>query len=151
MPQLGDLLRRFRIRGVPGAPSIVAVPVDPVARLENELAVVFSALDDAQRQAVSTRRAGEHAAIERRQSDLDSAHHIVMEARARVAATRAQAIAQRRARADADRQRLLDGARADADRIARRAADRVEELAARIVEHITSVATAEPHPPREGP
>ena len=51
LPPLGELLRRFRFLGVPGAPASAAVPVDRGALRAAELAPVLAALQAAEGEA----------------------------------------------------------------------------------------------------
>ncbi len=78
---LGDVLRRFRFHGVPGAPIAVGVPGDRTAELEAELAPVFWALEEVQRQTAELVAAAEHQVDHRRSNVIEQGRRLVTQAR----------------------------------------------------------------------
>lgn len=134
---LGEILRRFRIGGVPGAPSSAGVPIDRVTELEDELAPVFEALAPVQAQAAAIDAQALERASSLRAAGAARAAAIVAEARARASAEQAAAAAERHAIADGTRATVLGAGEREADRIERAARERtpalVDEIVARIL------------------
>lgn len=150
MPALGDVLRRFRFHGVPGAPTVVAVPADRTAELESELAPVFAALEDAQRAAADAVTAAEHRARERRAVAITEGERIVAAARAGVTAARDEAASARLTSAESEARQVIEAGRTEAARVVRVAAQRADAVAELVVTRIlaaaTGIGTQEPEP-----
>lgn len=148
MPALGEILRRFRFHGVPGAPTLVAVPADGrAAQLEAELAPVFAALADAQRDAADAVRTAEADARERRQAAAAEAQRIVSQAHAGVVGARDQAATDHLGLVESECARVRAAGQAEAVRIARVDASRLDGVADSIVAYVLGradgAATAE--------
>lgn len=133
---LGEVLRRFRIGGVPGAPSSAGVPVDRVTELEDELAPVFEALAATQAQAAVLDAQAHERASRARAAGAERAAAIVAEARARASAEAAAAAADRRAIADDTRLAVLRAGELEAERVERSARERSPSLVDEIVGRI---------------
>jgi vacuolar-type H+-ATPase subunit H len=136
VPALGEILRRFRFHGVPGAPSAVAVPADRTAELERELAPVFAALEEAEAGGRATLEWAAQAADRRRAEATVAARRVVSEATASAAAARTEAASATLRAAEAGRVEVLAAARAEADRVAGQAAERVPALVEAVVAHV---------------
>jgi vacuolar-type H+-ATPase subunit H len=146
MPTAGDILRRFRFHGVPGAPATSGVPVDRARQVALELAPLFALLEDTEQHAA---RIIEHAtqdAVRQRAAGSEEAQQILAVARSDAHAARAQSAAIRLDAAEAERTALLAHARGEADRILRVGNERipalVEELVGRVLamgEHSTGL------------
>jgi vacuolar-type H+-ATPase subunit H len=138
LPPLGELLRRFRFLGVPGAPASAAVPVDRRAVRAAELAPVLAALHGAETEAAAIVARAELEAAHRREAAAARADSIVAEARTRAKAVRAEATEARLADARARSRRVVDDARREVARLERRMAARrpavVGELVARVLD-----------------
>ncbi len=142
MPSVGDILRRFRFHGVPGAPASVAVPSDRAAVFRTELEPVFQALDGAQRDAVAIAAGAEHSALLRRAGAAEEAQRIVAEARAGVVAARDEAAAAELAQATVECAHVRAAGQTEAARVARVAAERMEALVELVVVHVLETAGA---------
>jgi vacuolar-type H+-ATPase subunit H len=140
---LGEILRRFRFHGVPGAPSSVAVPADRPAELERELAPVFAALDDAEAAARAILDRALREADRRRAEATDAAMRAVAEANASAAAARSESATATLEVAETTRTRLLEAARAEAERIADQSAERAPALVEKVVAHVLAFGTSE--------
>ena len=148
MTALGDILRRFRFHGVPGAPGMAGVPADRTAELEAELTPVFAALEEAQRQTAASVAQAEGEAAEQRSAAHAEGRKLVAEARAGAASARVAAATRRLALAEAERATILADAEREAARVERTAAQGTPALVERVVEHILSLGgpTKESHP-----
>lgn len=150
MPPLGEILRRFRFHGVPGAPRSGALPAEAATRIEAELAPVFSALEEAQRQSTDIVAAAEADAARRRAEAGERSRRIVGDAQAAAGPARAAAVDARLARAAEEREQLRADGRAEAERIERVSAERTPALVEAVVRQVlllASVATGgEPAP-----
>jgi len=133
MAILGDILRRFRFHGVPGAPSTIGVPADRTAELEAELTPVLAALDDSQRRAIELVSMAEHQAAQRRAAATEQGRRVIANARARAGPARAEAAAERLAVAEPERTKVLSTGVSEAERIWRLAGERTPALADRVV------------------
>lgn len=142
MTALGEILRRFRFHGVPGAPSAVAVPADRAAGLEQELAPVFAALLETLESSNAVVSTAEREAERRRTDAQHNAHGLVQEARSGAAAARSQAAAARLVEADAECRRILVEGHREAERVARDAADRTPALVEQVVTHVLAPPAA---------
>jgi len=143
MPELSDFLRRFRFRGVPGAPG-AGVPADRVAALQQELRPVFDVLEDAQRRANEIIAQAERQAHERRQAASAEAAQLMVEARLRADAERARAAAEHVAGAEAEQRRLLDEAVKQAERIDSLAPARLPPLVDEVVRRALAIGAEAP-------
>jgi len=137
LPPLGELLRRFRFLGVPGAPAAVGVPIDRRALRAAEVAPVLEALHGAEAEATAIVARAEHDAARRRQSSAARAHSIIAEAGGRAGAVRAEATAALLADARARSAQIVDEAHQAVAALDRRAARGssvvVDELVARVL------------------
>jgi len=140
MAALGEILRRFRFHGVPGAPSVVGVPADRTAGLRAELTPVFGALGEVQRRADELVTAAERDAARVRAEATGEARRILAAATDGRAAVRAEATAAGRARAEATRAGVLAAGRAEAQRVAAQASARTDALVERVVAHVLALA-----------
>ena len=143
MAALGEILRRFRFHGVPGAPTAAGVPADRTAGLEGELAPVFAALEDPQRHAVALLTEATHSAEQRRAAARDEARRLVVEAHSGAVAARAEAAAARLALADAECSAMRAAGHAEAQRVRLRAAERTDALVELVVLHVLDLVQAE--------
>jgi vacuolar-type H+-ATPase subunit H len=139
MPALGEILRRFRFHGVPGAPTAAAVPSDRTAELEGELAPVFAALEGAQRSAGDATAHAEERARARRAEAAAEGQRIVAEARAGVAAARDEAASARLAAGEEECRRVRAAGQAEAARVRRVAAQRSDALVELVVAHVLAL------------
>ena len=146
MAALGDILRRFRFHGVPGAPVLVGVPADRNAALRAELTPVFAALEDAQRGAAQLVAAAEHDAMERRTAALEEGRRLVAEAYAGSAAARTEAADARLSVAEAECRTVLADGHAEARRVGRLAAERTDALVDLVVGHVMELAALAEEP-----
>ena len=136
MPAVGDILRRFRGLGVPGAPAQAGVPIDRTAAITAELTPVFLALEATEQGARAILDDARHhvGAIESRTADeCDS---ILRRAREEAAATRAGAVAEGTRAIERRCDALVAEAHAQARHIEAVAAGRVEALAEEIVRRV---------------
>ncbi len=141
---LGEILRRFRVHGAPGAPAAVGVPADRTGEVEAELEPVFAALEDSQRQSVDLVAAAERDAAGRRADAVAEGHRIVAEARLQQGAARSGAASAYLARAGVERAGLLAAARMEADRIGRVRAERTPALVDDVVQRVLALGEAPP-------
>lgn len=139
-----EFLRRFRVHVVPGAPGAVPAPADRSAELEAEVAPIFAALEEAQRDATVIVAETERDAAAGRATAVEHGQRLVADARAGCDAARAAALEHVLAGADRERDRLLAGGRAEADRIARVAAERMPALIDDVVRRVLAQAEAPP-------
>jgi len=144
VPALGEILRRFRFHGVPGAPAPAGVPAERGEELDAELLPVFSALENAQHLAADVAAAAARDAARRRADAVEHGRRLVAEARARAGAERAEAAAVYLARAEAERDQVLAAAQTEVDRIDRVAAERMPVLVDEVVRRV--LALREPAP-----
>ena len=121
---LADILRRFRFHVAPGAPNVVGVPVDRARAIDDELAPVFDALEDAQREADLIVASAAAEAERSRNRARDEGQARLAAAENRVAAVSAEVATA-----------TLQGADDDARRIVAEAHDRAAQIAARVDEH----------------
>ena len=135
-----DFLRRFRVHVVPGAPAAVPAPADRAGELAAEVAPIFAALEEAQRDAAAIISAAERDAAADRASATAQGQRLIAAARAGVAVARADAAGQCLANADRQRERVLADGRAEADRIRRVAAERMPELIDEVVRRVLAQA-----------
>ena len=139
MAAVGDILRRFRFHGVPGAPAPAGVPVDRTAEIEAELTPVFSLLEAAQFRATALVEEATAETAHRRAAADEQARAILAEARSQADAARAESAAVRLAQAEGQRRALAEGARHEVERIARVCADRTPELVEELVRRVFSL------------
>ena len=148
MAAVGDILRRFRFHGVPGAPSAVGVPPDRPAEVERELAPVFAALEGAEATAAAIVERALRAADRRRAEATAAATRTVREAAGKVAAARAEATAATMQAAEPARNEVLTAARTESDRVAIQVAERVPALVEAVVAHVLAFGRPEDGRPR---
>lgn len=135
---LGEILRRFRFHGVPGAPGAAGAEVERAQQIERELEPVFAALDRVQRRAQGM-LAEAHEDAERARSDaLVDGRRLVDEALVRAARVRAEAVASCLADAARERRRLLAAAEEEAARVRSAAAHRLPPVVAVTLERVVS-------------
>jgi len=143
VPAVGDILRRFRSFGVPGAPAPAGVPLDRSAAVAAELAPVFRALEGPDRRAAElVDRAAGQAVRLRARSQAD-ATRILSRAQAEAVRVRAATSAEALADADAQCAALLDEARFQVERTVRLSAERAPALAGEITRRVLALG-AEP-------
>lgn len=131
MPAIHDVLQRFRPAGAPGPAA--AVPADRRAALEEELAPVFTGLEDAEadwRRIVSEAR--DRARVLEETARAEAAG-LVEQARSAAAGERASAEAEVRHAAEGEDRALLSAADDEANRIRTVASSRLDGLVARAV------------------
>jgi cell division septum initiation protein DivIVA len=139
-----EFLRRFRFHVVPGAPAAVPAPADRAGELEAEVAPIFAALEEAQRDARAIVADAERDAAAGRARAVEHGQRLIADARAGCAAARAAAAELLLADADRERDRLLADGRAEANRIARVAAERMPALIDDVVRRVLAQAEALP-------
>jgi vacuolar-type H+-ATPase subunit H len=144
VPRLADFLYRFRFHGVPGAPSAAGVPLDRTAAVQDELAPIFSLLEDARRRAAAVVAEAEQQADQRRTEASVRALRIVSEAQARTSAVRAETVAVRMAVADRDRSALVAAAEAEVDRIESVTAERLPGVVQELVDQVLATGAGAP-------
>jgi len=143
LPPLGELLRRFRFLGVPGAPAVTAVPTDRRTLRVAEVSPLFAALAGAEAEAAAIVATAHEEAARRRAGAEEEARTIVAGARARAVVVRADATRTRLAEAEQEAGFLLDAARQDSARLDRLRGGRVVEAADAVVERVLGLgATA---------
>jgi len=140
MASLGDILRRFRFHGVPGAPTAVGVPADRTAELEGELSPVFATLEGVQRRTAELETTAEHDARQRRAAAVEEGRQLIARARAGAAGARAQAVDARLALAEAECHEVLAAGQAEAQRIRGLAAERTDAVVELVVTQVLAVA-----------
>jgi len=140
---LGEILRRFRFHGVPGAPSAVGVPADRPAEVERELAPVFAALEGTEATARAIVERAARAADRRRAEARVAATRVVSEATTGVAAAQAEAAAAAMQAAEPARIEVLAAAQTEADRVAGQMAERVPALVEVVVAHVLAFGRPE--------
>jgi len=136
---LGEILRRFRFHGVPGAPAAAAVPTDRVGEYEVELAPVFAALEVAQHRASDLVAAAAMEATRRRADAVEQGHRLVADARAGAGSARTEGARAILSRADGERISLLGAAALEADRITGVAAERTPTLVDHVVRWVLTL------------
>ncbi|MBK9181011.1 MAG: hypothetical protein IPM45_15880 [Acidimicrobiales bacterium] len=144
-PRLRDRLRRLRPVAAPGPAGPAGVPADVTRAVEAELAPVFAALDDAQREAQRRRARAAAAARARRAEATARGEQLRAGARTDAAAQRADAARQRVALEAAERDRLLAAADAEAAAVRHRADARLPALVDRVLDEVRRGAW--PHEP----
>jgi cell division septum initiation protein DivIVA len=145
VPAVGDILRRFRSLGVPGAPAPAGIPVDRSAAVAAELAPVFRALEASERSGAELvdRAAGQADRLRARAQA--EAKRILSRAQAEAARVRAETSAETLADADVQCVALLDEARFQAERIAHLSAEHAPALADEIIRRVLALG-GEPEP-----
>jgi flagellar biosynthesis/type III secretory pathway protein FliH len=139
---LGEILRRFRFHGVPGAPVASGVPVDRAAVLGSEVAAVFAALQDDQRGAEALLAKADVEAERIRAAGAEQARKVA-EASRKAAATARETVAARiRNETSKDSAAILAAARSEADRIERVAAERFPPLVTEIVRSVLAIGSS---------
>lgn len=137
MADLNRYLRRFwRLVSPPGRAGPVAVPVDRVSTVSEELAHVFELIDAVQAEADRIREDGERAARNRRDEAELQANGVLADARAGVDQARAEAQAHHRRDIEHDTEATLRAARREADAVKAQADDGIDALAQRIADEL---------------
>ncbi len=139
MATLGEILRRFRFHGVPGAPVTFAVPANRSAELDAELQPVLALLDDDQKRVEDLLARAKRDADRRRASAIEQASRIVADARALQDSTRAEAATEVLTRAALERAALLAAAEREVDRVERAAAERTPALVDDVVRRVLAL------------
>lgn len=134
MPTLRDALRRWRPAAALRATSRAAVPHDPSAEPERELAAVFRTLEPVQAQCRGIRKAAELDALQVKARARKGAEAIVADARTAASAERAGAAAASEARGAAERAGIVDEAERTAERIRAHGAAHMASAVAEAVE-----------------
>jgi hypothetical protein len=143
MATLRDFVRRFRPVATPGAAAPAGVPVDRFTELSAELAPVFKALEETNRDATQLVTDTRAEADRRRTARAEAAETVLAAAREQAEAARSAAVAAAVDEAAAERVALLDDAPQDAEEIARRADARQEEWVARVVALVRATSAEE--------
>jgi len=107
MPNVRDILRRFRPAAAPGPAATGGVPADRVAEREAELAPVLALLEDVERECAQLLEAARAAATERRAQGDGQVEAVLAAGRRRADEERAAAAAARRGLADEEAQRVV--------------------------------------------
>ena len=142
---LGNILDRFRARGVPGAAAPAGLPpADRSRALEAELAPVLSALEETQARAGEVLASGSERAAARRADAVDQGRLVVGAAWARAGETRAATTAAYLAGVDPERDRVIGSGRAEAERIAEVVAARTPALVERLVRQVLEIGIPQP-------
>lgn len=131
MPQLGELLERFRHTATPGPPAAAGgVPVDAVADLQAEVRPLIAALDEVEDETRALVEAATAEAAAVRERGAREAESILSEARLQAARLRA---APPDEAPDDEARAILAEAGAEADEIRRRARRRIPGLVALVM------------------
>lgn len=125
---IGGFLERFR--GSSGVPATVG---DEALA---ELAPVFAALDELERDASAVRRRSEHMATRRLHEAREEATAILADARGRADSERGDALKAGLRAADVAAAELVANAEREADRIERAGAQRIPAFAREVVERV---------------
>ncbi len=125
MPQLRNVLDRFRPAGTPGAAGRPGIPADRSADAAAELTEVLALLDDAQEEAARTRQAATDRAQEIRRTAQRQAAELVAKARHDAESVRAQSEADALREADADEDNMRSQTEAEIARLRQRAGERL--------------------------
>jgi len=136
MPRISDLLDRFRPAGAPGPAAPAGVPADRRTAAEDELAPVFTALADVERDCMALVDDARVAAEERTARAAREAAALVRQARDDGTAIRAETAARLRAAGEEELAELRARAEAEAAVVRARAAERLPELVGRVVAHV---------------
>ena len=123
-----DWLDRFRPAGSPGAARPAGVPADEAATRTAELAPVFAALADTQRECESIRKAAHAEADDRREHAALRAAAILTSGEAAAAAQRAEARSGRLRHYEQEAVSIVAAAEQEARQVAERADRRLPEL-----------------------
>lgn len=143
MPAVGELLKRFRRVGAPGAPAPSgAVPEDATASLQAELRPLIAAVDELEEEAEALVREAAAGAARVREVGAREAEQVLEEGRRRAAALRLQSIED--GLWDEDSRTVLARADAESTLILQRARRRIPGLAACVLRCVTEEP---PEPP----
>lgn len=143
---LGNILDRFRARGVPGAAAPAGMPpTDRSRALELELAPVLSALERTQARAGEVLALGSERAAACLADAVEEGQLVVGAAQARAGETRLATIAEYLQGVDLERDRVIASGRAEVERIAAVVAARTPALAERLVRQVLEIGL--PWPP----
>jgi hypothetical protein len=141
---LGEILRRFRFHGVPGAPVAFGVPVDRSAELELELQPVFSLLDVDQHRATDLLKSAEVEAAHSRTIAVEQGRQLLADARVLAGAARTEVAEALLADAENERSRLIAAAQLEAARIERTATERTPILVNVVVRRVLAFGKPPP-------
>ncbi|MDE3085300.1 MAG: hypothetical protein KGJ77_00915 [Acidobacteriota bacterium] len=142
MPAIGDVLRRFRALGVPGAPASAGIPADRRAALADELAPVFAALAETERRVEAlVADAGQEASSMAARTE-EHTREILGRALTDASTARAEAASRRARSVEAQCRALRADAEAEAARITAAGAERSPALVDRIVRAVLAMETS---------
>ena len=131
MPQLGELLERFRRPATPGPPAATGgVPGDVAADLQSELRPLIAALDEVEDEAQAIVDAATAEAAALRQRGARDAELILDEARSEAVRLRAAPVDRG---PDGEAVATIVAAEAEAEDIRRRARARIPGMVARVL------------------
>ncbi|MGZ4601972.1 MAG: hypothetical protein ACXV3S_00025 [Kineosporiaceae bacterium] len=136
MPNVRDILRRFRPAAAPGPAATGGVPADRVAEREAELAPVLALLEEVEQECAQLLEAARTAAAERRSQGAGQVEAILAAGRRRADAERAAAAAAQQRLADEEAQRIVRDGRDQARRTVEAARRRLPELVAAAAEQV---------------
>ena len=135
MPPLGELLRRFRFLGVPGAPA-AAVPADRRALRAAEVSHVLAAVRDAEEDSAAIVARAEHDARDRLDRAGRRARSILARAEVAADAARAEATDARLAQAHQESLHILADARREVGRLEHANAARLDDAVEAVVDRV---------------
>jgi hypothetical protein len=142
VPQLGELLERFRHAATPGPPAAGGgVPDDATGDLQAELRPVLAALDEVEDESRSVIEEATARAGAIRDEGTRDAERIRQEARLQAAWLQAPPVD--RGASDGEARAILAAAEAEADGIRRRARGRIPGFVGRVMTCVAGAAVAE--------
>lgn len=136
MPAVRELLERFRPAGAPGRAGAAGVPADREKLAADELAPVFAALAEVERECDRIRQEAADAAAARRTDAAASARATVARARSEAAGIRAAAAARVREDIAAELAELSGRTAAEVSEVRRRNVRRQPQLLSMVVERV---------------
>ena len=138
MPGVGDVLRRFRPVGSPGAAAVAGVPADRIGELAAELAPVFQLLDETLQECVRIRAEATREATRRQVVGWAEVKGLSQQARDHAAVERSDGVLRRRQEYERERQAELARAAEAAAQLRRVAEARLPALIQEIVSRVRS-------------
>ena len=136
MPVLTDLLDRFRPAGAPGPAAAAAVPAEPGAEAQRELAPIFAALSDVERECGRIRDAAAGRAAQRVRRAERAAAELIRAARQEAPAERARVAAEVRAQGAAELAEIAARGEAQAATVRTHAGLRMPALVEAALTHV---------------
>ena len=139
MAALGEILRRFRFHGVPGAAVAFGVPPDRAAELSSEVQGLFCVLAEDQQNAAAVVAHADLEAARIRSASAEHAHRLIAQSHERATTARARAAARIRDESAKEVAAIVAAARSDAVRIAQDAAERLPPLVDDVVRRVLAI------------